>query len=139
MDQFSAHKTDMVLSTAAKLTIEIIWIPEEATGIYQPLDRRMFGALKSKGCAKWRRFYPENYGRPCNRETVTSLLLESWDELSGSVTTATRDFNEDKSDSDSDDSDDEFELRVDTDEEDLNDEVDPDEEEEASEKDHEEL
>jgi hypothetical protein len=30
MDQFSVHKTDHVLSTAAELTIEIIWIPEGA-------------------------------------------------------------------------------------------------------------
>jgi hypothetical protein len=99
----------------------------------------VFGALKSKGCAKWRRFYAENYGHPCNREVAAWLLLQSWDKLSNSVMTAVWDFNEDESDSDSDDSDDEFELRVDIDGEDINDEVDPDEEEEANEKDHKEL
>jgi hypothetical protein len=81
MDQFSAHTTNPVLSIAAELTIEIIWIPEGAAEIYQPLDRRVFGALKSKGCAKWRRFLPENSGRPCNRETAAWLPLESWDDI----------------------------------------------------------
>jgi hypothetical protein len=93
MDQFSAHKTDQVLSTTAELTIEILWIPEEATGIYQLLDRRVFCALKSNGSAKRRRFYAENYRRPCERETVASLLLESWDKPSDSVMIAAWDFN----------------------------------------------
>jgi hypothetical protein len=57
MDDFSAHTTDRVLNTAAEFTIEIIWIPEGATGIYQSLDRRVFGALKSKGRAEWKCFY----------------------------------------------------------------------------------
>jgi hypothetical protein len=69
-DEFSAHTTDQVLSTAVELTIEIIWILEGATGIYQPLDRWVFGALKPKGHAKRRGFYAENYGRPCNRELL---------------------------------------------------------------------
>jgi hypothetical protein len=133
MDQFGAHKTDQVLSTTAELTIEIILIPEGATGIYQPLDRRVFGALKSNGRAKRMRFYAENYRRPCKRGTVASLLLESWDELSDSVMTAAWEFHEDEPDNDSDDSGDKFELQVDKDGEDLNGEVDSDKEEEANE------
>jgi hypothetical protein len=61
MDPFSAHGTDQVLSTAAELMIEIIWVPEGAMRLYLPLDRRVFGALKSKGRAKWRCFYAHNY------------------------------------------------------------------------------
>jgi hypothetical protein len=126
MDQFSPHKTDQVFNNAAELRIDIIWIWEGATGIYQSIDRRVLAALKSKGRAKWRCFYAENYGDRCNRETAAWLLFELRDELSDSAVTAAWDFKEQEPDSDSDDSDDGFELRVDTDGEDLNDEVDPD-------------
>jgi hypothetical protein len=88
MDQFSTHTTDQVLSTLAKLTIEITWIPEGATSICQPFDRLVFGAQKSKGRAKWRSFYAELYRHRCNRETAAWLLLEFWDEVSDSVMTA---------------------------------------------------
>jgi hypothetical protein len=89
--------------------------------------------VKSKGRAKWRRFYADNYGHPCNQETAVWLLFEPWDELSDSVMIADWDFNKNESDSDSEDSDDGFELRVDTEGEDLNDELDMEEEEEDNE------
>jgi hypothetical protein len=54
MDQFTVHTTDKITETAEELGIEIIWVPKGATGKYQPLDRRTFGALKSKGRTKWR-------------------------------------------------------------------------------------
>jgi hypothetical protein len=53
-DQFTVHTTDEVTETAEELGIEIIWLPKGATGKYHPLDRRTFGALKSKGRAKWK-------------------------------------------------------------------------------------
>jgi hypothetical protein len=49
MDQYTTHVTDAVVFTAWELGIYIIWIPNGATGRYQPLDKRVFGALKSKG------------------------------------------------------------------------------------------
>jgi hypothetical protein len=82
MNQFSAHRTDQTFSTAVELMITIIWVPERTTRLDQPLDLRAFGALKSKGRAKWRCFYAQNHEHPCNREIVAWLLLESWDELS---------------------------------------------------------
>jgi hypothetical protein len=120
MDQFTAHQTDSVMRTAMELSIEIVWIPKGATGLYQPLDRRPFGALKSKGRAKWKRYYHENYEVSCTRDVAAQLLLESWDELSESVILSGWDWGDyEPSDSESDDSDDEFELRLDTDCEDL--------------------
>jgi hypothetical protein len=133
MDQFSAHGTDRVLSTARGLMVEIIWVPKGATRLYQPLDRRVFDALKSKGSAKWRCLYAQNYRHPYNRETARWLLLGSWDELSHPVMTASWDFNEEGPDNDSDDSDNHFELRLDMDGEDLNDEINTEEEEEVNE------
>jgi hypothetical protein len=120
MDQFTAHQTDSVVATAAALSIKIIWIPKGATGLYQPLDRRPCGALKSKGRARWRRYYHDHHGVSCTREVAAELLLESWDEFSDSVILAGWDFGDyEPSDSESDDSDDDFELTVDMDCEDL--------------------
>jgi hypothetical protein len=120
MDQFSAHQTENVLRNAAALSIEIIWVPKGATVLYQPLDRRPFGTLKSKDRAKWRRHYCDNSGLACTRDVAAERLLESWDELSDSVIVAGWDLGDyAPSDSDSDDSDDEFELTADTDCEDV--------------------
>jgi hypothetical protein len=135
LDQFSAHGTDQAVGIAAELMIEIMWVPERATIFYQPLHRRVFGALKSKGCAKRSCLYGQNYRHLSNRETAAWLLLESWDELFDSVMTAACDFNEDESDSNCDDN---FELRLDTGREDLNGEFDMQGEEEDNEEEAEE-
>jgi hypothetical protein len=70
--------------------------------------------LKSKGRAKWRRFYSE-HSKPGDRE-VAALLKASWEALSDSVISATWDFDEVPAELDSDDSsdDDEFELALDS-------------------------
>jgi hypothetical protein len=93
-------------------------VPRDGTGRYQPLDRRIFGALKSKGKAKWRRDFNDHYGAGCTKAMRAQLLLESWNDLSESVVTAGWDDGEpagDDDDDESDDSDDDFELRMCTD------------------------
>jgi hypothetical protein len=67
LDQFNAHDTPTVYNEASKLNIHLVLIPKGGTGKYQPLDRRVFGALKSKGRAKWTRVYEANPGRVCAR------------------------------------------------------------------------
>jgi hypothetical protein len=78
---------------AEHLGISLLWIPKGATGIYQPLDRRVFGALISKGRAKWRSHYFE-HNSPCDTETAASLLIASWNELPDSVIAAGWNFDE---------------------------------------------
>lgn len=46
LDVFRAHKHPNVLKLAKKLQIELIFIPSCGTGIYQPLDRKIFGVKK---------------------------------------------------------------------------------------------
>jgi hypothetical protein len=75
----------------------------------------VFGGLKAKGRAKWRRFFFENYGVGCTREFAAGLLLESWAELSDSVFLSSWNFDETPDQLEPDDvsaDDDEFELRV---------------------------
>jgi hypothetical protein len=117
MDQYGTHTAAEIEEEAATLGIEIIGVPRGGTGRYQPLDRRTFGALKSKGKAKWRRYLNNHYGANCTREIAAELLLESGNELSDSVVIASWDYVEsiDGDDEESDDSDDELELRICTD------------------------
>lgn len=48
LDCLAAHRTPAVLNKAAELRIDLIFVPANGTGYYQPLDRRIFGILKSK-------------------------------------------------------------------------------------------
>jgi hypothetical protein len=94
MDQFTVHTTDEVTETAEELGIEIIWVPKRATGEYQPLDGRTFGALKSEGRAKWKFIFSQECGKQCTKEIAADLLVQSWAELSDSAVEAGWDFNE---------------------------------------------
>jgi hypothetical protein len=81
LDQFDADNTLEIHARADELGIELAFIPRGGTGTYQPLDRRVFGALKSKGCAKWIAHAFQNPGAECTRPEAVQLLLESWEEL----------------------------------------------------------
>jgi hypothetical protein len=85
MDQDRTQTTEAVAVKAEAFGIELIWIPKGATGKYQPLDKRVFGALKSKGRAKWRHEFAEHDGMGCTREIGAEFLFQSWSELSDSV------------------------------------------------------
>ena len=76
LDCLATHRTPAVLEKAFKLRIELIFVPSNGTGFYQPLDRRIFGILKSKlrsiagteALSGKKRF-----------EIITSHLLEAWE------------------------------------------------------------
>jgi hypothetical protein len=88
LDQFNAHDTPTVHDEASTLNIHLVFILKDGTGKYQTLDRRVFEALKSKGRAKWARYYEANPGRVCTREITADLLLTFWDELENSCIVA---------------------------------------------------
>jgi hypothetical protein len=55
MDQFMTQAAPEIQEEGEEWGIKMIWVPKGETGRYQPLDRRRFGALKSKGKVEWRR------------------------------------------------------------------------------------
>jgi hypothetical protein len=112
LGQYRTHDTEAFQAEAEHLGISLLWIPKGATGIYQPLDRRVFGALKSKSKAKWRNHYFE-HNSPCDTETAVALLAASWNELSDSVIAAGWNFDKTPAELDSDDSSDDEEFEVD--------------------------
>jgi hypothetical protein len=77
LDQFDAQETPTVHDEASRLNSHLVFMPKGGTGRYQPLDRRVFGALKSKGRAKWARYYEANPGRVCTCKIAADLLLIS--------------------------------------------------------------
>jgi hypothetical protein len=77
-DQYTTHTAPEIENEAEESGIKIICVSKGATGRYQALDRRTFGALKSKGKAKWPRYFNDHYAVRCTREIGAELFLESW-------------------------------------------------------------
>jgi hypothetical protein len=71
MDQYGTHPTPEMKGQAEAPGIHLIFISKGATGKYQPVDKQTFGALKSKGRAK----FAQHFGKTCTREIGAELLL----------------------------------------------------------------
>jgi hypothetical protein len=56
-DCFAAHRNQTVRDFAAELKINLHFVPAGATDQYQPLDVKVFGALKSKARKMWNERY----------------------------------------------------------------------------------
>jgi hypothetical protein len=53
MNQHPAYLAPLYLAKAQELDIRLIFVPRSGTTIYQPLDRRVHGAMKSKARGKF--------------------------------------------------------------------------------------
>ena len=51
VDRYTSHISDGAVNFALQHDIDLIFVPTRATDDYQPLDRRVFGALKNIGQA----------------------------------------------------------------------------------------
>lgn len=86
----ATHKTPAVLEKAFILRIELIFVPANGTGFYQPLDRLIFGILKSK----LRRFTgTEALSGKKRFEIITSHLLKAWEMIKGNEKALTSTWN----------------------------------------------
>jgi hypothetical protein len=111
-DQYRSHMTQMITDLAAQLNISLVFVPKGATGVYQPLDRCVFGALKAIGMAKFNRFICDNQGAELTKELSAKILLDCWNSVGGRTVERAWDFDlpVDSDGKDSDDSDEEFFL-----------------------------
>ena len=84
LDHYPAHETSNVRQKAEELNIRLVFIPRSATDIFQPLDRRVFGALKSKAAAKGNdfQFY---HDRAFSKSEAADLFLQCWKELTSDL------------------------------------------------------
>jgi hypothetical protein len=81
LDTYAAHRCQEVRTAASNLNIELIFIPPGCTDLLQPLDRRVFGVLKSKARRRWRSRYHSRVGGRATHAELIDDLLSSWHEL----------------------------------------------------------
>lgn len=82
LDVYTAHRTDTVKETAHSYNIHLHFIPPGCTDLVQPLDVKVFGALKSKARALFRERYN---GVMCPRVTsrdAVQNLIKAWEGIS---------------------------------------------------------
>jgi hypothetical protein len=84
MDTYSAHRNDLVKARATELGIRLEFIPPGCTDLLQPLDRRVFGVLKSSGRQQWLEHYGTE-GRKTSRPEMAASLLRAWDRIGRQV------------------------------------------------------
>ena len=81
IDRYTAHRTENVLNKARSLGIRLVFIPTSATDKYQPLDRRVFGALKSMGADVVDDFVFRTNSAPTKAESA-DFFVSCWYNLS---------------------------------------------------------
>ena len=109
LDRYASHTSEATKETANALKIELIFIPTSATERFQPLDKRVFGALKSAAAAIFddKAFEEqEGYTKPA----AADLFLTVWKRLSTQAILAAWDEkdNDEEESSDEESSDSEF-------------------------------
>ena len=81
-DVYAAHRSQVIKDKANELNIELLYIPAGATSLYQPLDIRIFGELKSRARQKFEHLAFRKKNREITYEESIKILLESWEAIS---------------------------------------------------------
>jgi hypothetical protein len=81
LDVYPSHRTDLVFAAAEANDVELLFVPAGGTGRFQPLDRRVFGELKSRARAEvglrlWRAG-----GADIDYETSVHILVTCWNAI----------------------------------------------------------
>jgi hypothetical protein len=84
----SRVRTNDVKQLAAELNIELLDIPSGATDKLQPLDRMVFGALKSEAWRLFRRHAPRNPKLKRHKQDAVREMIEAWEGLSDATLNA---------------------------------------------------
>ena len=81
IDRYTSHTTAAVRFKALELQIQLIFIPTSATEKYQPIDRRVFGVMKSMASSSFDDFvFEHNTG--FTKSQAADLFVECWKKLS---------------------------------------------------------
>jgi hypothetical protein len=94
LDQYPTHVSVPSTALAARLGIQVITVPKGATGTWQPLDRRIYGIMKSSAHARWARQFLDDEIPVPTKARAAELALEVWDSLSQDVILGAWDFDE---------------------------------------------
>jgi hypothetical protein len=115
LDHYPTHFTTESENAAARLGIKLVKVPKGATGIWQPLDRRVYGAMKSKARARWARLFAQPNIPRATKALAAESALQCWKELTNDLILSAWEFDEvfdDESADDGADEDDETYVDV---------------------------
>ena len=85
LDTYAAHRSAATKEAAARLEIELVFIPPGCTDQLQPLDRRVFGVLKAHAREIWRAHYHQTQGAKTTRSMMAENLLISWERITPDI------------------------------------------------------
>ena len=85
LDVYTAHRTDDVKAIAKALNIHLYYIPPGCTDLVQPLDVKVFGALKAKARALFRKRYEGTQSPHVTSKDAVQNLIRAWEGLSNEV------------------------------------------------------
>ena len=80
LDVYPTHREEDIKAFAKTMEIELIFVPANGTGQFQPLDRRIFGIVKKKLVAT--SFYDLNCERKDLYAEVHQRFLRIWENIS---------------------------------------------------------
>jgi hypothetical protein len=80
-DMYQAHRTQGVKDLARELGIELLFVPAGATGECQPLDRRIFGELKSLARSEFVRQWSRTASRETAYSDAVTILEYCWSNI----------------------------------------------------------
>ena len=79
VDCYPSHCEQSVKETAQALNIELLYVPPGMTDKCQPLDRRIFGALKQKAKKHIYQKMSENPGEKIGMAGAVRILVACWE------------------------------------------------------------
>jgi hypothetical protein len=82
MDIYPVHVMDSVRVQAKVLGFNVYFIPSGFTDQYQPLDRSVFGSVKSTARAEYLKLVRGDALRKITREDAMAILRKAWETLS---------------------------------------------------------
>ena len=85
LDTYKTHKSEITIQTAIEQNIELIFIPPGCTDRLQPLDVRVFGALKASARGYWYSNYALCPSVNYTKKHAVGTLLICWHMLSEKV------------------------------------------------------
>ena len=85
VDQFPVHCSQQSKALATSLNIELFFVPGGYTDTYQPLDRRVFGCLKSTAKSKIHDILMQEPEGKIGTKRAIGILIWSWEHLSSDV------------------------------------------------------
>jgi hypothetical protein len=74
-----------VRETAKISGIDLVFIPPGCTDLLQPLDRQVFGVLKTIARQNWRKTYYRTRGRHMTRPMIADSLVAAWDRITPDI------------------------------------------------------